>query len=301
VSDGLDELRAAVTAAGEHVTVRRLRDWERQGALGHNRDTDAQVARAVGISRYLAKRQPFGARPDLPTRRRVAEAPAWLWYDGWDIPHEEIRERVLALLSDWDAKLAELRLEVSAGIEEWEQPIAAAEHIARDLQIIPELSRQVRAFASELHFDQDELPPNRHEQLRDAYAQLFQVLQGSEDVELDRFGRLMQAPLISNRATSEPTLEHDELEGIARRLSLDALAATVTALPEDDWPRMRFALAGILEHARTLATTGDSPELRQLGRHTRVPVTTDSLLFQIAVMCSLWPILIAAVRTKGVQ
>lgn len=110
----------------EDLTPRMLEDWRRADALpariptylgrGGTRwiDPPGTAARAVGVYQFLHKQGPFGERFDLPCRRRVRDAPVWLWYEGLDGLDELARDRACDYWAGWQEDFGAARRQAAA-------------------------------------------------------------------------------------------------------------------------------------------------------------------------------------------
>jgi hypothetical protein len=221
---------------------------------------------ALGVCRWLDKRNGIADRPDLPKRRRVAEAPLWLWYEGYDILIKTIRHIVEEGYSGLARRLA-VRRRTAARSEpdaaDYELPIAAAEAELRDADPSHPVARgQLRAFRRLYR----KLAPARAQDLAtSASAQLLATLQGSPDPEPEVFQIGIEYPLAAAGVIEAPTMSSAEVERVANHLSIDRILEATNDLTDHDWQEVRLILRGINAAIEELETH-PNPRIRIAAR-----------------------------------
>ncbi len=238
---------------GFRVTARMLEDWRRAGAmpprervdLGHYgtryEDPPEAKERLIDVCRFLHKHEPFGERPDLPRRRRVAEAALWLWYGGSPIAAEIIRDVTAACYIAVAERLEARRRDAAAADPEaadFELPIIAADAEVENLLDSDLFRRQLRVFRR-LGDELDDDPDGR---ARRATSQLIQALQGRAKPEPGALAGSVEAPLILSGVIDQPLADPEGERSLAERLSARHIIDTLADLSEDDWRDIREIL-----------------------------------------------------------
>jgi hypothetical protein len=251
--------------------------WRSQGALparlspglGQGRGRGSQdppeaELLAVGIARFLDKRRGLPERADLPRRRRVAEAPLWLWYEGYPIPTTSIASTVAALYTATAEFFAAERHKAAGDEPEaaaYELPAAAADAVVARMDRSELFRKQLRAL-------RDRPEPLAHHSPNSlasaASSQLLQALQGDTEVEAGVFAAGIEFPLMTSTGVGAIS-SADEQQAIAKRLSIDNILRTVDELSEEDWRDIRASLHAIQGNLIAFAASAN-PQLRAFAR-----------------------------------
>lgn len=280
-------------------TAATLASWRRQGALpdraerggGRGRSaSDPPETRhlALGICRYLDKRQGIRESPELPRRRRAADAPFWLWLleedlDGLTVPNECIRDRVSAYYVMRDERFALKRNNISAiPVEDYERPIAAADAAADGLNVHKEL-RPALAVLSKRFPDS-----SAHSLSASAISQFFQALQGVEDLDTPLLTAFLQFPFLAADALDAPVDEPVAL--VMPQLSLENIIERLRSLSDADWRAVRVVINAAQQWVLTLS---QSPNRAEQKFASLLPLLPDTrfLIVLIAYVATSLPVL----------
>lgn len=231
---------------GQRALPARLAPGRGQGRGRGSEDPPEAKAIALGICRWLDKKNGIADRSDLPRRRRVADAPLWLWYEGCEIPISTVRRIVVDVYSGLAQRLAFRRRSAARrepDAADYELPIAAAEAELREADRRHPVARgQLRAFR---RLYRNLAPARAQELATSASAQLLAALQGSPDPEPEIFASGIEYPLIAAGVIDERTIGPEQVDGLARRLSIDRILTATNGLTEQDWQDVRAVLRGI--------------------------------------------------------
>jgi hypothetical protein len=230
-------------------------------------DSPETAALALGICRFLDKDGGIADRPDLPRRRRVAEAPVWLWYEGYPVPNEAVRNTVCACYLGLGRRFEQSRnraKEQSPQAAPYEVVIDAAELEVEGLLDSALFRRQVRAFAR-ISEQLEGSPPRAL--AKGAASQLIQALQGQADPEPGVFAAGIESPLILSGVSTSAVMGDQAAERLAERLSIVNIVKTVRRLGHEDWDDIRAAIRAIQGMTMALRVSGD-PAARRAGRAT---------------------------------
>jgi hypothetical protein len=274
-------LVAYLAEFGYPVKAATLEYWRGQGALpprkapgrgrGRGRgsaDPPETAARALGICRFLDKSEDgIPDRPDLPRRRRVAEAPLWLWYERYPIPNEAIRDAVGACYLGLQRRLG------------GRPALAAVEAEVAGMHKSEPFRRQVRAF--------ERLPSHPREHPRalaeSATSQLLQALQGDVEVEADVFPVVFEYPLVLAGATDEPLTAPPDAEALAELLATETILRKIASMTGDDWRDVREVLRAIQGDVIRLAGNEDQV-VRRTARSTPLANNATRLVAAIGAL-----------------
>jgi len=287
------------------VTPRQLKAWRREGAMPPE-PTLRCPERLVALCLFLRRQGTFRSRGDLPDRRRVADAPLWLWYEGIPIPIDEMRDRVLAYLEQIDHELTALRAfaeRQTPGLERYEYVSAAAERYADEVMHTNLLPGMLPAFSEEVSRDEEGpvIPPKPHDLARDGLVQLFCCLQDDANGGAENATRVLDAALTTSGVDA---LSEDvpDAATMLEALTLRGMTRALWALTERDLWSLRHTIHAALGMAQHLANHTKEPSLRRLGKlSTRVPIGTRSLLFGIANFAAMGPYITEFLNTNPVE
>jgi len=242
---------------GQGALPRRIAPGRGRGRGRGSEDPPESAELALGICRFLDKSQGIPDRPDLPRRRRVVEAPLWLWYERYPIPNETIRDAVGACYLELEGRLSKRRAQArifDPGAETYELPVMAADAEVAEMLQSDGVRRQSRAFAR-LRNRLEEAPVQL---ARRATSQLLQALQGHVDVEATVFPVSFEYPLVVAKATDQVLTPPSEAQDLADALAGEAILREVASLRSGDWRDVREVLRAIQGAVIQLAGSEDA-------------------------------------------
>jgi len=264
---------------GQGALPRRIAPGRGRGRGRGSEDPPESAELALGICRFLDKSQGIPDRPDLPRRRRVVEAPLWLWYERYPIPNETIRDAVGACYLELEGRLSERRAQAriyDPGAETYELPVMAADAEVAEMLQSDGVRRQSRAFAR-LRNRLEEAPVQL---ARRATSQLLQALQGHVDVEATVFPVSFEYPLVVAKATDQVLTPPSEAQDLADLLASEAILRKLASMSPDDWRDVREVLRGIQGEVIRLAGDEDAA-VRRTARE--IPLANNATLLVAAV------------------
>ncbi len=266
-----------------------LEYWRGQGALpprrsrglgrGKGRDSidpPETKERALWVSRFLDKRSGIPDRPDLPRRRRVAEAPYWLWYEGYPIPDELIRAAVRVYFLGLHERFEVQRQEAADAepdIEDYEVPVVVA-----DAEVAGALTtnfgrRQLRVFAARRSAlgggDPDGL-------VLSANSQFVQALQGFGEPERGMLAHLVETPLLETRALRGPLMSQGGEGQLAAEISAKSIVTAVSRLSPEEWREVHGVVRAIRGTVASLSQ-GSDDQLRDIAKASPATNTVAGL------------------------
>ncbi|QEC48540.1 hypothetical protein FSW04_13840 [Baekduia soli] len=298
-----EQLLKHAELAGFNVTPRRLAGFRRAQAMPST-PTSQCPERLVGLCHFLARTGEFRRRPDLPERRRLADAPVWLWYQGYPVPYLEVRDRAQHYLEHVDRGLRELReaeRRLHPDHEPYEYATAAAEAYADAVMPTPMMRGIIPAFIDnyvrQADGEEPHVPASRHELARQAAVDLFVRFQGVGHVPNEKAAEFVLAPLVIAKVQAEVP----DVEAVLAAMSLSGMNKALWHRSEHEWWMVRHLVHAGLGITHQLATQPGDRGVHQLARLSTPGIDTQGLLLMISWVASALPYIVGYLNDNPLE